>query len=160
MKRKTTITIILLLTLTLAASTAQAQQYPTIGETVEYKGFEVTLNDAYTTPKIDLGNEYLNEQAGKESVFLVAELTFENVSSAQRTAPTGYMVFIDREKEKQYTVEQPVTVLHENWGMIYEQVSPLSTFTTKLAYKFPKGEYSLIWALGRNTFFWLGEYQP
>ena len=88
-------------------------------------------------------------------------VTYRNISSQQQTAPSGYFVFADRESGKQYTVNQPVTIMADGWGLYYEQVSPQSTFSTKLAYKFPTNrEYELFYALHENTFFALGSFRP
>ena len=139
----------------------QAEQTTTsepllVGDTLELRRFNVTLNKAWVDVRTDTGNEFIDIDAGDGNIFVIVNATWENIDNQSRMAFPGNLVFeLDGQE---YTVESTESVLSEGWDMLLETLSPLERFTTNLVYKLPAREGMVgWWDFGGEDYFYLGE---
>lgn len=79
------------------AATKPASSLPVIGDTITTTAWNITVNDAWVTKRIDLlDNPFLVATAGDGEVFLVVDLTLENRTKETQT----YSSLIDQPKIK------------------------------------------------------------
>lgn len=109
--------------------------YPTLGQTLKTRYFEVTITKAGLTNKLNTGNEFTDEKAGEGNQFLVMQTTFKNIDNESRMLTDG-SVFINY-NGKDYEFDKSETVMAEGYGLFLDQINPLTSKTTKLVYKIP-----------------------
>lgn len=106
-----------------------------IGQTLKTDYFEVTVSKAGLTNKLNTGNEYTDEAAGQGNQFLVINTTFKNIDNESRMITDG-SVFINY-NGKDYEFDKSETIMAEGFGLMLDQINPLTSKTTKLVYKLP-----------------------
>lgn len=109
--------------------------YPTLGQTLQTRYFEVTITKAGLTNKLNTGNEFTDEKAGEGNQFLVMQTTFKNIDNESRMLTDG-SVFINY-NGKDYEFDKSETIMAEGYGLFLDQINPLTSKTTKLVYKIP-----------------------
>ena len=107
----------------------------TLGQTLKTDYFEVTISKAGLTNKLNTGNEFSDESAGDGNQFLVMTTTFKNIDNESRMITDG-SVFINY-NGKDYVFDKSETVMAEGFGLMLDQINPLTSKTTKLVYKLP-----------------------
>ena len=109
---------------------------PTIGQTLKTDYFDVTVNKAGLQQKINTGNEFADKTAGEGNQFLVFNTTFKNTDKESRmlTEGTVYITY----NGKEYEFDKAETIMLEGWGLLLDQINPLTSKTTNLVYQIPK----------------------
>ena len=106
-----------------------------IGQTLKTDYFEVTVSKAGLTSKLNTGNTYTDESAGQGNQFLVINTTFKNIDNESRMITDG-SVFVNY-NGKDYEFDKSETIMAEGFGLMLDQINPLTSKTTKLVYKLP-----------------------
>ena len=106
-----------------------------IGQTLKTDYFEVTVSKAGLTNKLNTGNQFSDEAAGQGNQFLVMTTTFKNIDNESRMITDG-SVFINY-NGKDYEFDKSETIMAEGFGLMLDQINPLTSKTTKLVYKLP-----------------------
>ncbi len=106
-----------------------------VGLTLKTTYFDVTVNKVELMDRVKTGNQFanLNSEAGHQ--FLVLNTTFKNVDTESRLIVDG-AVFITY-NGKEYEFDKSETVMLEGWGLLLDQINPLTSKTTNLVYKIP-----------------------
>jgi len=110
--------------------------YPKIGEVLKTQYFDVTVNKASINDLIDLKKEYLNVKAGKGSTFLILNVTIKNTDSKARSMYTDGTLWINY-YGKDYSFENAEIVIADGWNYMADEIDPLKSKTTNIAFKIP-----------------------
>lgn len=119
-----------------------------VGEVLKTDMFEVTVNKAAVDDHVNVGNEFadLKREAGVK--YLIINVTFKNVDKESRMLVDGNILINYNGKDYKFDKSEPV--MEDGWGLMLDQINPLTLKTTNLVYKLPaelKGE--LFWNPGR-----------
>lgn len=107
-----------------------------IGQTLKTDYFDVTINKAGLQHEISTGNQFADKTADEGNQFLVFNTTFKNTDKESRmlTEGTVYITY----NGKEYEFDKAETIMLEGWGLLLDQINPLTSKTTNLVYKIPK----------------------
>ena len=97
--------------------------------------FLVTLNTVETKNKVNTGNQFANLKEEKGNKYLIMNVTFKNTDKESRMLMEG-TVYIDYNNTR-YEFDKSETVMIEGWGLMLDQINPLTSKTTNLVYKIP-----------------------
>lgn len=106
-----------------------------IGQVLKTDYFEITANKIGIQNKIDTGNQFSNLKAEEGSTYLVINATFKNIDNESRMLQDG-SVWINY-NGKNYEYDKSETIMAEGWGLLLDQINPLTSKTTNLVYKIP-----------------------
>ncbi len=109
--------------------------YIQLGETLSTRYFDVTVNKASINDRVNTGNEFadLNPESGNS--YLIMNTTFKNTDNESRMLTDGEVLIIYNGKE--YKFDNAETIMLEGWGLLLDQINPLTSKTTNLVYKIP-----------------------
>ena len=122
--------------------TTTVKSYPKIGEILKTEYFDVTVNKIAVTDFINFHNEFMNVKAGNGNKFLLLNVTVKNTDTESRMMFSDGIIWMNY-NGKEYKFETSETILAEGWGFIMDDINPLVSKTTNIAYKIPsdiKGE--------------------
>jgi cell division septation protein DedD len=119
-----------------------------IGQTVNSKYFDVTVNHASTTSRIN-PNWLINESAGSGNQFLVLNITIKNTNSESRFFNEGSLLIKINEKALKF--DKTEFILSDGFITPFTSINPLITLTGNIVYKIPDDYDSrIIWVPGRD----------
>lgn len=131
-----------------STTSAETSNRVNIGQPLQTDYFEITVNKAELQNSIDTGNEFSDLQPETDITYLVINATFKNTDNESRMIMDG-SVWINY-NGKDYEFDKSETIMAEGWGLMLEQINPLTSKTTNLVFKIPseiKGEAR--WQPGR-----------
>lgn len=120
-----------------------------IGETLKTDYFDITVNKVELQGEVSTGNEFSDLKPEEGNMYLVINATFKNTDSESRMLVDG-SVWINY-NGKDYEFDKAETIMAEGYGLMLEQLNPLTSKTTNLVYKIPaevKGD--AYWQPGRS----------
>lgn len=125
---------------TSSASVAQASpeekaNFKKVGETLPTEYFEVTVNKVSVKNSVNTGNEFTDLPAEPGTRYLILNTTFKNISNESRMLMDGEILV--NYDSKDYTFDKSETLMVEGWGLMLDQINPLTSKTTNLVYKIP-----------------------
>jgi hypothetical protein len=106
-----------------------------VGTPLQTTYFQVTVNKAYLADRINTGNEFTNLKKQSGTQYLVIDVTFKNTDTESRTITDGEVKI--NYNGKDYTFDKSETILSEGWGLLLDEINPLTSKRTKLVYKIP-----------------------
>lgn len=121
-------------------STAKANgeakaNYKKVGETLPTDYFDVTVNKVIVENSVNTGNQFADLKPEKGTRFLIINTSFKNNSNESRMLIDGEVLV--NYNGKDYTFDKSETIMLEGWGLMLDQINPLTTKTTNLVYKIP-----------------------
>jgi hypothetical protein len=119
-----------------------------IGETLRTDYFDITVNKVSLEDRVNTGNEFADLEPEQGNLYLIINASFKNTDKESRMLMDG-SVWINY-NGKDYEFDKAETVMLEGWGLLLDQINPLTTKTTNLVYKIPaeiKG--NAFWQPGR-----------
>ena len=125
-------------TTTAAAATATDTDPPSgvaIGQVLKTDYFEITVNKAELADRINTGNQFTDLKPEQGITYLVINTTFKNIDNESRMLVDG-SVWINY-NGKDYEFDKSETIIAEGWGLMLDQINPLTSKTTNLVYKIP-----------------------
>lgn len=131
-----------------AEQVAEASQSVGIGEILHTDYFDVIVNKVAVEDRVNTGNEFADLKSEQGNMYLIINASFKNTDKESRMLMDG-SVWINY-NGKDYEFDKSETVMLEGWGILLDQINPLTTKTTNLVYKIPaeiKGE--AFWQPGR-----------
>lgn len=117
------------------SSTSKAAKVYSLNETANTGYFDVTVNKFAVLKAVNTGNEFTKLKAEKGSKYFVMKISFKNTDNESRMVPDGVLEITYN--GKLYKFDKSETVMSEGWGT-FEQLNPLLTKTTNIAYKIPE----------------------
>lgn len=108
---------------------------PGYGETITAGDFEVTLNGYKFSKQVDTGNEFANIAPQEGNRFLIMNVTYKNISDKSKMAFPGTVYIEYNGKTLKY--DHAETIPLEGWGLLLDQLNPLTSKTTRLVFKIP-----------------------
>ena len=135
-----------------SSSTEQSAEAPTgvkVGEVLKTDYFDITVNKVEVKDRVSTGNEFSDLKPEDGNSYLIINATFKNTDSESRMLMDG-SVWINY-NGKDYEFDKSETVMAEGWGVLLDQINPLTSKTTNLVYKIPtevKGD--AYWQPGRS----------
>lgn len=125
-------------TSTSSISTATAESkasYKKVGETLPTEYFEVTVNKVSVQNSVSTGNQFSDLKPESGTRYLIINTTFKNTSNESRMLMDGEVLV--NYNGKDYTFDKSETVMAEGFGLLLDQINPLTAKTTNLIYKIP-----------------------
>ncbi len=119
-----------------------------IGDVLQTDYFEIKANKISLKERISTGNEFADLKPEEGITYLIINATFKNTDNESRMLIDG-SVWINY-NGKDYEFDKSETVMLEGWGIMLDQLNPLTSKTTNLVYKIPteiKGD--AYWQPGR-----------
>jgi len=119
-----------------------------VGDVLKTEYFEIIVNKVDVQNKVDTGNQYLDLQPEEGVTYLIINTTFKNTDNESRMLEDG-SVWINY-NGKDYEFDKSEMIMAEGWGLMLDQINPLTSKTTRLVYKIPteiKG--NAFWQPGR-----------
>ena len=135
-----------------SSSTEQTAETPTgvkVGEVLKTDYFDITVNKAELQDRVSTGNEFSDLKPEDGNMYLIINATFKNTDSESRMLVDG-SVWINY-NGKDYEFDKSETIMAEGYGILLDQINPLTSKTTNLVYKIPaevKGD--AYWQPGRS----------
>ena len=118
------------------SETAEATATKKIGETLPTEYFEVTVNNVKVKKSVSTGNEFADLKAESGNKYLIMNTTFKNIDNESRMLMDGEILI--NYNGKDYTFDKSETVMLEGWGLLLDQINPLTSKTTNIVYKIPE----------------------
>jgi hypothetical protein len=118
------------------SETAEATATKKIGETLPTEYFEVTVNNVKVKKSVSTGNEFADLKAEPGNKYLIMNTTFKNIDNESRMLMDGEILI--NYNGKDYTFDKSETVMLEGWGLLLDQINPLTSKTTNIVYKIPE----------------------
>lgn len=120
---------------TVAVNSEEKATFKKVGETLPTEYFDVMVSNVSIKNSINTGNQFSNLPAEQGSRYLILDVSFKNTSEESRMLMDG--VVIINYNGKDYNFDKSETVMADGWGLLLDQINPLTTKTTKLVYKIP-----------------------
>ena len=123
-------------TSSISSATAEAKaSYKKVGETLPTEYFEVTVNKVSVQNSVSTGNQFSDLKPESGTRYLIINTTFKNTSNESRMLMDGEVLV--NYNGKDYTFDKSETVMAEGFGLLLDQINPLTAKTTNLVYKIP-----------------------
>ncbi len=106
-----------------------------VGQILHTKYFDVIVNKASVEDRVNTGNQFADLKAEQGNRYLVINASFKNTDNESRMLMEG-SVWVNY-NGKNYEFDKAETIMLEGWGLLLEQINPLTTKTTNLVYKIP-----------------------
>lgn len=119
-----------------------------VGQVLHTEYFDIIVNEVRLKDRVNTGNQFANRKPEQGNMYLIINTSFKNTDNESRMLMNG-SVWINY-NGKDYEFDKAETVMLEGWGLILDQINPLTTKTTNLVYKIPaeiKGD--AYWQPGR-----------
>lgn len=120
---------------TTAVSAEEKANFKKVGEALPTEYFDVTVNNVSVKNNVSTGNPFSDLPAEEGTRYLILDVSFKNTSDESRMLMDG--VVIINYNGKDYNFDKSESVMAEGWGLLLDQINPLTTKTTKLVYKIP-----------------------
>jgi hypothetical protein len=116
-------------------STEEAAKGVGIGQVLHTEYFDIVVNKVGLKDRVNTGNEFANLKPEQGNMYLIINATFKNVDKESRMLIDG-SVWINY-NGKDYEFDKSEAVMLEGWGLMLDQINPLTSKTTNLVYKIP-----------------------
>jgi len=120
-----------------------------IGDVLTTDYFEISANKIDIQNSVDTGNQFTDLKQESGNLYLIINATYKNIDSESRMLFDG-SIWINY-NGKDYEFDKSETLMAEGWGLMLDQINPLTSKTTNLVYKIPseiKGD--VYWQPGRS----------
>ena len=121
-----------------STSTEQKTEAPKgvgVGEVLHTDYFDIVVNSVSLEDRVNTGNEFADKKPEQGNLYLIIDASFKNTDKESRMLIDG-SVWVNY-NGKDYEFDKAETILLEGWGLLLDQINPLTTKTTKLVYKIP-----------------------
>lgn len=85
--------------------------------------------------RVNTGNEFADLKPEQGNMYLVINATFKNIDKESRMLLDGSVWINYNGKDCEF--DKSETVMLEGWGLLLDQINPLTSKTTHLVYKIP-----------------------
>ena len=106
-----------------------------IGQTLQTDYFAITVNKVSVQERVNTGNQFADLKKEEGNNYLIINASFKNTDNESRMLVDG-SVWINY-NGKDYEFDKSETVMLEGWGIILDQINPLTSKTTNIVYKIP-----------------------
>ena len=107
-----------------------------VGEVLKTQYFDYTVNSVKIDPRVSTGNQYTDLAPEQGNLYLIINTTIKNTDDESRMLPGSGTIWIDS-NGKSYEFETAEAIMLEGWGVLMEELNPLTTKTTNLVFKIP-----------------------
>lgn len=106
-----------------------------VGEVLKTQYFDIIVNKVTVNDRVNTGNEFADLKPEQGNKYLIINASFKNTDNESRMLLDGSVWITYNGKEYEY--DKSETVMLEGWGLLLDQINPLTTKTTNLVYKIP-----------------------
>jgi len=106
-----------------------------VGDVLKTEYFEIIVNKVDFEKRVNTRNEYSDLKPEEGVTYLIINATFKNIDNESRMLDDG-SVWINY-NGKDYEFDKSEVVMAEGWGLLLDQINPLTSKTTNLVYKIP-----------------------
>jgi hypothetical protein len=107
-----------------------------VGEVLRTEYFDVTVSKIYIDDNVNTGNSFSSLKKENGAVYLILTTTFKNIDNESRMIDDGSVFINYNGKEYEYDHAEPI--MAEGWGIMLDQINPLTSKSTNIVYKIPK----------------------
>ena len=97
--------------------------------------FDVRVNRVSIHDRVKTGNPFADLKPEEGNMYLIINTSFKNTDKESRMLIDGSVWITYNNKE--YEFDKSETIMLEGWGLLLDQINPLTTKTTNLVYKIP-----------------------
>ncbi len=116
-------------------ATTTTKKSVNIKEPLNTTYFAVTVNSVNVKNRVRTGNQFADLKPEAGSSYLILNTTFKNIDNESRMLSDGAVII--NYNGKDYNFDKSETVMLKGWGILMEQLNPLTSITTNLVYKIP-----------------------
>ncbi len=106
-----------------------------VGEILHTDYFDIAVNKVSLQDRVNTGNEFADLNPEPGTMYLIINASFKNIDNESRMLMDG-SVWINY-NGKDYEFDKSEMIMLEGWGLMLDQINPLTTKTTNLVYKIP-----------------------
>ena len=106
-----------------------------VGQVLHTDYFDIVVNKVSLKDRVNTGNEFADLKPEQGNRYLIINASFKNTDKESRMLMDG-SVWINY-NGKDYEFDKAETIMLEGWGVLLDQINPLTTKTTNLVYKIP-----------------------
>jgi len=106
-----------------------------VGQVLQTDYFAIKVNEVSLQDRVNTGNQFADLKPEPDNMYLIINASFKNTDNESRMLMDG-SVWINY-NGKDYEFDKSETVMLEGWGLLLDQINPLTTKTTNLVYKIP-----------------------
>jgi len=106
-----------------------------VGQVLGTQYFDVKVNNVSINDRINTGNQFADLPPEQGILYLIINASFKNTDNESRMLTEG-SVWINY-NGKNYQYDKAETVMLDGWGLLLDQINPLTTKTTNLVFKIP-----------------------
>ena len=136
-----------------AGQTEQKSEEPQgvgVGEVLHTDYFDITVNSVNLNDRVNTGNQFADKEPESGNMYLIIDATFKNTNNESRMLSDGSVWINYNGKDYEFDKSEPIML--EGWGLLLDQINPLTTKRTKLVYKVPAEIKGLAyWQPGRAS---------
>ncbi len=120
-----------------------------IGQVLGTEYFDVTVNSLRIETRVRTGNEFADLKPEQGIAYLILNVTFRNTDNESRMISEGAVIINFNGKEYKFDKSEPI--MSGGWGILLDQINPLTSKTTNIVYKIPSDiKGSAYYEPGRN----------
>jgi len=117
------------------ATSTEAPKGVGLGEVLQTNYFEIVVNSFSLEDRVNTGNQFADKNPEQGNLYLIIDVSFKNTDKESRMLMDG-SVWVNY-NGTDYEFDKAETMMLEGWGILLDQINPLTTKTTKLVYKIP-----------------------
>jgi hypothetical protein len=106
-----------------------------VGQVLQTKYFDIKVNKVNIDDEVNTGNQFADLKHEEGNMYLIINASFKNTDNESRMLMDG-SVWINY-NGKDYEFDKSETIMLDGWGLLLDQINPLTTKTTNLVYKIP-----------------------
>jgi Domain of unknown function (DUF4352) len=127
-----------------------------IGQTLSTDYFDITISDVGVGNRVNTNNQFTDIAPEKDNMFMVFFVKFKNTDNRSHYVDEGSILIDDNGKE--FKFEKSESIMLEGWGVLLDELNPLTTLDTKIVYKLPKEiKGKVYWVSDDDTKIYLGD---
>ena len=106
-----------------------------VGQVLKTNYFDVVVNKVEIRQTVRTGNQFADKEAEAGIQYLILNVTFKNTDNESRMIDDG-SVFINY-GGKEYEYDKSEIFMLNGWGILLDQINPLTSKKTNIVYKIP-----------------------
>ncbi len=131
---------------------------PKVGDKIQASHFDVTLKSYKIQKSVSTGNMFVKLDPEEGNKYLILDVNYKNIDNESRMIGGEGKVFVDV-NGKEFEYDKSEHILLDGWGVLLDQLNPMTQKNTKLVFKIPdelKG--NIYWEpASRSKRFFVGE---
>ncbi|HMV43406.1 MAG TPA: TM2 domain-containing protein [Leptospiraceae bacterium] len=117
-------------------STEEKKSFPTVGDKIQTSHFAITLKGYKIQNSVKTGNMFSKLDPEEGNKYLVLDVNYKNTDNESRMIGGEGKVFVEM-NGKEFEYDKSEHILLDGWGVLLDQLNPMTQKNTKLVFKIP-----------------------